>query len=135
VRPIAWMLAAALGSGCLLGLDVGIGPTASRLDVGPRSARAAPMENVNDCVSFDTETADDGLRYQVSNACRRVWRCSVAWALTCKNPKQTRRHPHSVAFSLPIQGTHAIEASAAVCAGDDWSIDAATWSCHRWSGR
>jgi hypothetical protein len=132
VRPIAWIWAAALGLGCLLGLD--IGPT-SRLDFGPRSAVAAPVENVNDCVSFDTETADDGLRYRVSNACRRVWHCSVSWQLTCTNPKQTRSLPRSVAFSLPIRGVHSIAASAASCGGDDWVIDAARWACNRWPGR
>jgi hypothetical protein len=125
------MWAGALGLGCLLGLDI---PT-SRLDVGPRSAVAAPVENVNDCVSFDTETADDGLRYRVSNACRRVWQCSVAWQLTCTNPKQTRSLPRSVAFSLPIRGVRSIAASAASCGGDDWVIDAARWSCNRWAGR
>jgi hypothetical protein len=133
VRPIAWMIAAALGSTCLFGLDVGIGPTgtASRLGVGPRAAQAAPAENVGDCVSFDTETADDGLRYRVSNTCRRVWRCSVSWELTCQNAKHTRRHTRSVAFSLPIKGSRDIAASVAACGGDDWAIDAASWSCNR----
>ncbi len=127
MRPIAWMWAAALGSGCLLGYV----PSSSLDDVGPRIAQAAPAENVNDCVSFGTETADDGLRYRVSNACRRVWRCSVSWQLTCTNPKQVRHLPRSVAFSLPIRGERSIAASAAICGGDDWSIDAASWYCNR----
>lgn len=104
----------------------------SRVRIGPSPVYAAPTENVADCVLFDTETNERGLRYVVSNSCKRRWHCSVTWKLTCSHALQvTEEYPHSVEFSLPIRASHAIDATNADCGESDWRIDHAEWACDR----
>lgn len=94
--------------------------------VGPASAAATASE----CLSIQTATLNNGLAFDVQNACDKRLSCALSWTLTCENAsgKATSKAKQEARFLLDASDTRSMTGSSAACK-DSWKIDDVAWQC------
>ena len=93
---------------------------------------AKNKKSLADCTSFtQTEKGEDAFELSVHNSCKAQLDCSISWKVVCA-PQSTKRravHPHNQKFTLTAGTGNTVEASAASCGDEAFSIEHVTWSC------
>jgi hypothetical protein len=93
---------------------------------------AVVKKSLADCTTFDQQDKGDvAVDLSVHNSCTIPVDCTVSWRVVCAPASKKRRaeHPGSQKLALVEGTTSAVEASAAICGDDAWSIDSIEWSC------
>lgn len=95
-------------------------------------AFAGDKKSLADCTSFtQTDKGDDAFDLSVHNSCKAQLDCSIAWKVVCapQSAKRKATHAKSSKFTLAEGTGQTVEASAAICGDEAFSLDSITWSC------
>jgi hypothetical protein len=97
------------------------------------TAGAQPKpRSLSDCTFFDQkDKGDTAVEMTLRNACSVPVDCTVSWRVVCAPQSKKRRteHPSSQKLAVVEGTTSSVEASAAICGDDAFSIDTIEWSC------
>lgn len=97
----------------------------------PALAKSA-RKSVADCTSFQqTEKDEATLSIALHNSCSMPVDCKVTWRVVCAPdaPKRRASHAKSSKFTLKEGGDNTVEASAAMCGDDSFTLDQVQWGC------
>lgn len=87
------------------------------------------------CTSFDQEDkGEDKVQFTIKNTCTVPVDCSVSWRVVCAPDSKKRRkvHPGSSKLVLLVEAeksSQSVDASAAMCGDDAWTMDQIQWGC------
>lgn len=98
----------------------------------PALAKTATRKSIADCTSFkQTEKDESTLSIEVHNSCSMPVNCKVAWRVVCAPdaPKRRAAHAKTQKFTLKEGADQALEASAAMCGDDSFTLDQVQWGC------
>ena len=93
---------------------------------------AGTRKSLDDCTSFDqTDKDEETVDLAIHSSCTIPIDCAVSWRVVCAPDSKKRRATHkgSAKLSFATSATKSVEASAAVCGDDAFSIDSINWSC------
>jgi len=98
----------------------------------PALAKSATRKSVADCTSFTQNEKDETtLSIELHNSCSMPVDCKVSWRVVCAPdaPKRRATHDKQSKFTLKEGTETTLEASAALCGDDSFTLDHVTWGC------
>src|SRR5687767_5213631 len=98
----------------------------------PAALAKGAKKSLADCTSFkQTEKGDDAFELTVHNSCKAQIACSMSWKVTCNpdSPKRRTVHEKSSKFTLSEGTGQTVEASAAICGDEPFTISSVQWGC------
>ena len=98
----------------------------------PALAKSAAKKSIADCTSVQQVEKDEAtLSLALHNSCSMPVDCKVTWRVVCAPdaPKRRAAHAGNQKFTLKEGAETTIEASAAVCGDDSFTLDQVQWGC------
>lgn len=98
----------------------------------PALAKGVTRKSVADCTMFtQTEKDETTLKLDLKNSCSMPVDCKVTWRVVCAPDAPKRKATHAKSSKLTLQsGTETtLEASAAMCGDDSFTLDSVQWGC------
>ena len=89
-------------------------------------------KSISECTSFTQKEKDEAtLSIELRNSCSMPVDCKVTWRVVCAPdaPKRRASHAKSSKFTLKEGAEQTLEASAALCGDDSFTLDHVTWGC------
>ncbi len=102
------------------------GAGGSALGVAPAHAET---ESADDCVGFTLVESEQGLAYELANACEKHLSCRMSWTLVCGDDRQGSTHPGARQFAVAEHAAANVEISVAACGNKSWLVDDIAWAC------
>lgn len=98
----------------------------------PALAKNVAQKSLADCTSFTQVEKDEStLSLAVHNSCSMPVDCKVQWRVVCAPDSKKRRAAHlkTSKFTLKEGTENSLEASAALCGDDSFTLDQVQWGC------